>query len=124
MRGPGGRDYHLEGRVLGGVGGRVVGLVHLGEGERVGAHLLRRDAAAGHHLQQGRDGHPASPGTREPLTDVIPAASEITRGSQVPLRNAVPVTFGGKWSGALGGEQSRSVIPRAQFSSAIFLSRS
>jgi hypothetical protein len=37
----------------------------------VGAHLLRRDAAAGHHLQQGRDGHPVSPGTREPLTDVI-----------------------------------------------------
>jgi hypothetical protein len=68
MRGPGGRDHHLEGGILGGVGGHVVGLVHLGEGERVGAYLLPRDTAAGHqpgHLglslaepadvQKGRD---------------------------------------------------------------------
>src|ERR1700748_1509522 len=67
-------DGDLEGGVLGGVLEDGVSLVHLGEGERVRAHLLRRDAAAGHQLQQGRDGHPVSPGTREPLTDVISRA--------------------------------------------------
>ena len=91
MRGPGGRDCHLEGRVLGGVLENVVSLVHLGEGERVGAHLLRRDAAAGHHLQQGRDGHRSrrAIGSRSPMSfsairdnarESGPAAERRSRG--------------------------------------------
>jgi len=52
-----------------------------------------------------RAGVPVFPGTREPVTDVIWALSEIMRGSQVPLRDAVLADAQGHGHARKGGRR-------------------